>query len=196
MRRLDSLRGVAIIAIVIATTGAAHADRKKRSTASILSGVGVGVSSAVTLSAFLVGDGTTYYGDWSPGRVNHTLLYAGLGSSVITPSLGQWYAGDYLTIGEGVRAASAAVALLALANGEETVRCDNIDNPNAMCKAFTKTGVALLGIAAIAYIGGAAYDVIDAPEAVDRYNQTHLTVVPTLGPPGAPSAGLAIAGRF
>jgi hypothetical protein len=188
------MRG-ALLALV-ALAGIAHAEPKKKTTASILSGVGVGVSSAVVLTAFLVGDGTTYNGEWTPGRVNHPLLYAGLGTSVISPSLGQWYAGDYLTIGEGVRAASAAVALLAIANGGETVRCDNNDSPTAMCKSFTHTGVALLGLAAIAYIGGAAYDVIDAPDAVERYNARHYMIMPTLGPPGSPSAGLAITGRF
>ncbi|HEV7556510.1 MAG TPA: hypothetical protein VGO00_13685 [Kofleriaceae bacterium] len=186
-------RALALTLVMTAALSTAHAE-KKRTTAQALSGIGAGVSSAMILAAFIVSDGTTYYGSWEPGHVNHPLLYAGFGVSLVSPSLGEYYAGQYLTIGEGVRAAAAALALAAIAKGETTARCETIDDPTVMCKAFSRTGVVLLSIAAIAYVGGVAYDVMDASDAVDRFNSKHgIIIVPTASTTGA---GLAISGRF
>ena len=187
------MRRALVAVLVMAALSTAHAEKKK-TTAQALSGIGAGVSSAMILTAFIVSDGTTYYGSWEPGHVNHPLLYAGFGVSLVSPSLGEYYAGQYLTIGEGVRAAAAALALAAIAKGETTERCETIDDPNVTCKAFSRTGVVLLSIAAIAYVGGVAYDVLDASDAVDRFNSSHgIIIVPTASTTGA---GLAISGRF
>jgi hypothetical protein len=187
------MRRALVATILVAALSTAHAEKKK-TTAQALSGIGAGVSSAMILAAFLVSDGTSYYGSWEPGHVNHPLLYTGFGVSVVSPSLGEYYAGQYLTIGEGVRAGAAALAIAAIAKGETNERCETIDDPNVTCKAFSRTGVVLLSIAAIAYVGGVAYDVLDASDAVDRFNTSHgIIIVPTASPSGA---GLAISGRF
>jgi hypothetical protein len=47
---------------------------------------------------------------------------------------------------------------------------------------LTGPGIALVGAAAIAYIGGTAYDVMTAPEAVDRANHRNISVVPMVLP--------------
>ena len=73
---------------------------KKLNTAYLLSGVGVGVSSALFLTSFFVGK--------QVGDVNMPVLFAGLGSGMITPQLGQIYAGNYLTWGLAIRLAGGA----------------------------------------------------------------------------------------
>jgi hypothetical protein len=156
------------IAAVLALAAPAHAD-KKRETAVALSATGTAVSSGLVLGAFFVGRDTA--------DVNGPLLYAGLGTSVITPSLGELYAGQYLTWGMGIRGGAVALAALAFALPQETVTCQLATMPGQTCDQLSGTAVAVLGLAAIAYIGGAAYDVIDAGDAAGRYNSRHgLTI--------------------
>ena len=189
--------GVAMVTMALAASPARADDGpRSRTTAQALSGVGAGVSSAAILAAFLVGDGTTYNGDWTPGHVNMPLLYGGLGASLVTPSLGEYYAGQYLTWGEAVRAGAGVVALLGVAVGEQDARCDSIDDPNVTCKSITRAGVVLLSVAAIAYVGGVAYDVMDAADAVDRHNARGVIIVPIAGMTGGTSAGVAVMGSF
>ena len=57
------------------------------------------------------------------------------------------------------------------------------------CTEITTTGIALLSIAGIAYIGGVFYDVLDAPDAVDRFNHAHRVMVITPGPMMSPTGG-------
>jgi hypothetical protein len=160
---------VAILA-VLALWGAPARAEKRHVTAQILSGIGVGASSALVVSSFLFRD--TYH------PVNEPMLYTGLVSSVITPSLGEWYAGDWLTIGMAVRVGAVGLATFAVAHEQHDAVCYSMPGQN--CREFSGTGIALLGLAAIAYVGGAVYDVVDAPAAVDRYNQRHgVFVAPT-----------------
>jgi hypothetical protein len=83
---------------------------------------------------------------------------------------------------------------IAILGERHTVACDNgIDKD---CKALNGTGLAFLGLAAIAYIGGMAYDVMDASEAAVRANQAatfSLALVPAVLPHGG---GLGLVGRF
>ena len=168
-----------LIVTVLLVTGTAHAE-KSRETAQAAAGVGAGVSSALVVSAFFVGT--------SEGNdVNFPLLYVGLGSSLVTPSLGQLYAGEYLTPGMGVRALAAGLAFYAAKHGQQTVTCDYAMTIDQKCKSWTENAIVMFGLAGIAYIGGVAWDVMDAGDAVDRYNARHrYTVTPTAlaGPRG------------
>jgi hypothetical protein len=187
MRRI-----VLAVAIVAVLGTAAEAGVKRRQTAQLLSGVGTGVSGALIVSSIFF---APYY-----GQLNEPLLYTGLATSVVTPSLGNWYAGEYLTWGMAVRAAAAGLGTYAVAGQYQWETCANASSSTQQCKVVTTTGVALLLVAAIAYVGGAAYDVKDAPDAVDRYNERHgsvqLTPTAMRGITGAPAPGLAIVGRF
>jgi MFS family permease len=177
------LRALVIGSIVLASSQA-HAD-KKRSTAVALSGIGIGVSSALVLTSFLTERN---------GETNYGLLGTGLGLAVFTPSLGQYYVGQYLTLGEGIRAAAAGAALYAVATQHESVRCDT---GVGFCTSITGSGVVILGLAAIAFVGGAAYDMYDAPDAVDRYNQRHGVFVSLARTPDGQSVPmLVVGGRF
>ena len=180
-----------VLLVVLAVSSPAHAeDRKDPKIAMALSGVGIGVSSALVVGSFLFN--TDPYVD-----MNHPAFYAGLATSVVTPSLGELYAHQWLTIGMGIRGGGVLLAAYGVTRTQEA-SCNDL--ANSKCKQLTGTGVALLGLAAIAYIGGAAYDVIDAGDAVERYNATHIGITPMImpntGPPGTMTAGLAVTGTF
>lgn len=177
-----------MLALVL-TTGTAHAE-KKRQTAQILAGVGTGVSSALILSGFLFAD--------QGNPINKPLMYSGLASAVITPSLGHMYAGQYVTIGMAVRVGAAGFATYALTHETKTGTCDTAQSAGTMCTSFYGAGIAMLGVAAIAFIGGMAYDVDDAASAADRYNASHgVMIAPTaLATPHGPAPGLSLAGWF
>ena len=180
------MRSWVLIAALGVAAGTAHADGDKNpNTAIALSGVGAGVSSALIVASFFTAND---YND-----INVPMLEIGLGTSLITPSLGQWYAHDWLTWGMGIRVGAAALAAVAVAGEEKTAPC-NLD-PSMNCKQLKGTGLALLGIAAIAYIGGTAWDVADAGDAVVRYNHRQLTYsfAPIVVQGGG---GLAVVGAF
>ncbi|MGE0870392.1 MAG: hypothetical protein AB7P03_17645 [Kofleriaceae bacterium] len=188
---MRSIPVVVVLAVALAVVPARAEGERNPTTGKVLSGVGAGVSSALLVSSFLFGDryGSSY---------NEPLFYSGLASSVITPSLGQWYGGQWVTIGMGVRAGAAGLATFAVFVKSDEVRCNNTEQ-YATCKSLSGAAVALLGVAAIAYIGGAAYDVITAPDAVERYNKRRrgLALSPTVIPTSTtPTAGLMLSGAF
>lgn len=159
-----------IVALVLALAGPAHAE-KNRDVAQYLSVGGTVASSALVLGGFMFPD---------RGKVfNEPLMYTGLGTSLVTPSLGEYYSGQYLTWGMGIRALAVGLAIVGLER-TQTVRCDNSANQN--CDALTGSGYAIVGMAAIAYVGGAVLDCEDAPVAADNYNSTHYLITPTIVP--------------
>ena len=182
LRPVRMIRTTTVL-VLVASLATAHAEKSVR-TAQVLSGVGTGVSSGLFLAAFLTGD--------KEGSVNHPVLYTAIGTSVITPSLGEYYAGQYVTVGSVVRVLAGGLAIYAVTAQTETVRCATIEFSE--CKELTGTATVLLGIAALAFVGGAAYDVMDADDAVKRYNaRTRMALVPAVTPE---SAGLVVTGQF
>ena len=173
------MRRLAVLAIVL-WASAAHAE-KKRNTATLLSGLGTGASSILVVGGLLAAD--------QGHPFNLPLLYSGLATSTFLPSLGEYYAGEWLTIGMAVRIGAVGLATFALTREQQTSSC-----PSGTCTTLRGTSIALLGVAAIAWIGGIAYDVGDAADAADRSNRKHgIVIVPTLGAPGA---GVMLAGYF
>lgn len=124
---------------------------------------------------------------------NSGLVTAGLLSSIVTPSFGEWYAGKPLTVGLGLRAASA-VALVAGANEAfkcfgETGSCSNDNNA---------AGVLLLG-GLVGYATGTIYDIATAPRAAREFNaehQVHVTPTYLRSPSGSATMGVGIGGTF
>jgi hypothetical protein len=171
-----------LVIVALFACATAHAE-KNRNTAFALSAGGAGISGALVISAFVVSD--------NHEPLNKPLLYTGLVSLVITPSLGQMYAGKWLAPGMIMRVGAAGLMGYG-ASLQDTTICD--DGSPGPCKSINQTGVVLIGLGVIAAIGGASWDVRDAPHAADRYNQTHFAVAPTIMPTGAP--GLSIAGYF
>ena len=175
----------AVLVSVLVAAAPAHAEKSEKVSVG-LAAAGTGVSSALVLSAFLV--------DAQNAEVNMPLLLAGLGSSVVTPSLGHLYSEQWLTIGMAIRGAAGALVLYGVSSKQDQP-C--ITRPTENCPEITSTGLTLISIAAIAYIGGVAFDVRDSRDAARRYNRRHTNTTATLGPTLMPhGGGLAILGRF
>ena len=171
------------VLFVLLACATAHAD-KSRETAKYLSGGASAVSGAVLLFGFL---------DAPKGEVFDTpVLYTGLGLAAVTPSLGEYYAGEWFTPGLAIRVASAGLAVYAIQNEQELVRCDTASSASQpMCKELKGAGIAMIGVAAIGFVGGMWYDALDAGDAVDRWRSRHgIVVAPTIGP----TTGVSIAG--
>ena len=114
------MRAVVAILVLALAAPASHAERKKLTTAQAASGIGTGASAAVFLTAFLLSK-------QNHGDVNMPLVYIGLGTSVVTPALGHWYTGRYLTPGMGIRAAAAAFSTFGVLRYSQTVRCNTFE---------------------------------------------------------------------
>ena len=170
--------------------GSAAAQPKSLRTARILSGVGTGVSSTLFLSAFFIGE--------KNGDVNMPLLYAGLGSGVVTPSLGEFYVGKYVTVGMGLRVAAGLIATYGVLHYDQEVRCNNTVEFQT-CRNLGQNAYLLVGLAGIMFVGGAAWDIQSLPDHVTEYNRRGtFAVAPTLLPSssGEPAFGLAATGTF
>jgi len=130
---------------------------------------------------------------------NEPVLYTGLGLLFVTPSAGEFYAGQYLTYGLAIRAAATALAVYTLQTQTKAITCaEALSSDAPKCRGFTENAYPLMGVAAIAFIGGVWFDVLDAGEAADRYNRDHgFSTTPTAlrGPHGL-VPGLAFSGTF
>ncbi len=176
---------------IVATLGGTAAAEKSLRTARIASGVGTGASSALFVTAFFVGE--------KNGDVNMPMLYAGLGSGVITPSLGNFYAGKYLTIGMGLRVAAGLMATYGVVKFDQEVRCNNTVEFET-CRSLGQNAYVMIGLAGIVFVGGAAWDIQSLPDHVEEYNKNNsgFAIAPTLLPTSAgdPAFGLAAMGTF
>lgn len=180
---VPAMRSFLVAVVLCAFASApAHAEKRKK-VASALAGTGTGVASALILTSFLVHPENE--------QVYLPTFYAGIGLSVFAPSLGHFYAGRYFTLGMAIRGASAAVAAIGIAQKQDQ-RCIG-DDTVRNCPTVTATGMVLVSLAAIAYIGGVSYDVRDAPNAVEQYNKHHASLFPTVMPHGG---GLALTGSW
>jgi hypothetical protein len=174
------VRKVALLVLLACAT--AHADDKSPETAKYLSGGGAAVSGAILLASFLDGTPTDPF--------NPPLFYTGLATAAIAPSLGQFYAGEWFTPGMAIRIASAGLAVYAVRNEETTTTCLDMPEAGTQCKQLKGAGVALIGVAAIGFIGGMWYDALDAGDAVNRWRARHgIYVAPT-------GNGVALGGSF
>ena len=120
------------------------------------------------------------------------MIAAGLLSSIVTPSLGEWYAGKPLTIGMGIRAASAVVFIAGVSEGLKCLGETNCTNND------TATSVLLLG-GLVGYAGGTIYDIATAPSAARDFNREHhIHLAPTYmrTPSGNATMGIGIGGTF
>lgn len=123
------------------------------------------------------------------------LIAVGVLSSLVTPSLGHWYAGDYFTTGLGIRLISAATFVGGVAEVFASSCWDSPCNENT---GGAQTGAVLAIMGMIGYGTGTVLDIATAPKAAREYNARHrLVVTPTLlTPPSGPVMGVGIGGRF
>jgi hypothetical protein len=110
------------------------------------------------------------------------VMVAGI-SAILLPSAGHWYAGNYLTIGTGIRLLGGVIGTIALS---ALVRADEVGN---LEDAFW-LGTLGVGI-------GAVYDIATAGSAVDSWNREHAeSITPTAMMIGTSGYGVGVAGRF
>ena len=178
-----------LVIVLLLVSSVATAKPRKLRTAYTLSGVGTGVSLALTVGAFALPPHS--------GDIYMPMLWTGLGTGVLTPSLGNFYAGKYLTIGMGVRVAAGGFAAYVAATQRQESQCRDSSVPKT-CEDITNTGITLLGIAGIVFVGGAAYDFKTLPDDIDEYNAKHgFRWSPTVTPaPSGQGAVLGIGGEF
>ena len=171
-----------VVLFLILATATARAD-KSPDTAKYLSGGASAVSGAVLLFGFL---------DPPLGQpFNRPVMYTGLVLAAFTPSLGEFYAGEYFTPGMAIRIAAAGLATYAMQEQTELVTCDTAASAtDPKCTQLKGAGIALIGVAAIGFIGGMWYDSLDAGDAVNRWRSRHGIVVAPTG------NGIALAGQF
>lgn len=148
----------------------------------------IGLSTAGTLLP-LVMIGAAYDG----ADTNMPLYLAGMAGTLIGPSIGHWYAHDYVTPGLVGRAGGAALIGIGAAM---SLDCIGVVSP---CEPSTTRVVGeVIAIAGIGvYAGSAIYDIATAGRATRAWNTHHLQIAPTVsGSSASRSVGLAVGGAF
>jgi hypothetical protein len=146
----------------------------------------VALSTAATLAT-----AGLFYAATNP-TANATAIYFSTAGVVLAPSAGEWYAGDYLNIGLGVRVVGAAMFLAG-------IRGNNCDpEPGITYSCWGNPVLVIAGMGVVA--SGAIYDIVTAGRAANRFNERHAAdfqVVPAvMNAPSGPTVGLGIGGRF
>jgi hypothetical protein len=151
-------------ALMIAPT--APAPHRNRTTAMFLSIAGT----VFALGAYTLPGVSPDNRDWIAGS-----------ALVVTPTVGEWWCGEYLTIGMGMRAAGLAMAI--------------VNAKYSDTSAYPGSFFTWLGVAAI--LAGTVYDIADAPSVADDYNAARIRAAPTaLVTPTGTTLGLGLTGTF
>ena len=183
------MRRVIVTLFLLLACATAHAE-KDPTTATLLSAVSSGVSGAVVVAGFVSAP--------NGERINEPVMYTGIGMLMVTPALGEMYAGQYLTWGMGIRLLASGLAVYALETQTKLATCDLAPSSQApKCEVFSEGAYPLLGIAAIGFIGGVWYDVLDADDAVERYNKKHnFNITPAVPTSNGLAPGMTLSGSF
>jgi hypothetical protein len=184
-----SVAGLSAAAILLGSLAVAHAEPadadaayRSPATASLLS-IGGFAASGLTMMAGLALDG-------GPGG---GLIVIGAASLLITPSIGQFYSGNYLSAGLLTRLAGTAAMAL---GGYLVIRSFDFDVHDD--DSGEAAGSLLFAGGGIAFLTGAIIDVTFAGTAAERWNAKHgITVAPTaIATPSGTTAALGLSGRF
>jgi hypothetical protein len=200
-------KSLAVVAALSVFATSADARPRQRETAKWLSLGGVIGSAALAgtgamMAEYTLTGGRGYdLGYEGTRRAGEGLMIAGAVSTVITPSLGDWYAGEYFTTGVKLRAAGLGIGLVGLGYyyGSEK-SCSPSLFGSAACEGGTPPdarGASMVWVVGGAlYLSGIVYDVVHAPTAADRANE-HFQVMPAVIPTqhGVVS-GVGIGGKF
>lgn len=156
----------AFAALVLAAPVARAEERKDESTAFALSATGTLISTVLLAqAAHTQSDG---------------YFHAAALGLAIAPSLGHWYAGEYLSGGMVARAGGAALVVIG----------SQIDGCEDACDA----GMALMMGGAATFVAGVLWDVATAPKAARSWNKRHeISITPSLTSDGG---GLSLGGSF
>ncbi len=137
-------------------------------------------------------------------RDGEIVIGVGAATTLLTPSLGEWYAGDLWSTGMKLRVAAIGVGLLGTAvyfGSGSPESCFQFEGGD-YCSAGTPRAVVptavIGGIAGALFVGGIVYDLFDAPKAADRYGARHVEVMPAVlrSANGSTLPALGLTGRF
>ena len=131
---------------------------------------------------------------------NDGLISGGFLASTLTPSLGHWYAGEFLTTGMALRGVGGLLFITGVAQALSGA-CWGGGDCGGSGGGGENDGAALILLGAGSYVGGTVYDVATAGAAARRYNRTHgaqMAVAPTMIPSagGAMAMGMGVRGSF
>jgi hypothetical protein len=186
---IQPMRRLMVTMFLLLACATAQAEKSKQ-TATVLSAVGAGVSGGVVIAGFVTAPNAE--------RINDPVMYTGIGMLMVTPSLGEFYAEQPLTWGMGIRVVASALAVYTLQTQTKLATCDLAHSSDEeKCEVFTENAYPLLGIAAIGFIGGVWYDVLDAGDAVERFNKKHkFNISPAVPTSSGVAPGLTLTGNF
>ncbi|MBA3461403.1 MAG: hypothetical protein H0T46_15680 [Deltaproteobacteria bacterium] len=172
---------VAALASIVIATGSAHAGSPDTSPPK-----DPNTALALSLGGSLVSVGLMGAGMARNDETGAKLFVAGLWSTVITPSLGHWYAGEVASTGFKIRLAGAAIVGVGLAQAMRCLFCEDEDR-----------GLVAATIGGGIYAIGAIWEIADAPGAAERRNKRELQIAPAMVSTGAhPTLGVGIGGTF
>jgi hypothetical protein len=181
---LSRVLGLAVVLVISATAvagaePAASPPRKNRNLALALGVAGTVVPFAMTIPSVD-----------HPSTFTNDLAIAGAVMVVATPSAGMWYAGEYFSVGTGLRLAGGALVGASLYEASRD-RCDNCGFVNPLVFLGALTGAAMIGT-------GAVLDILRSGGAADRWNARHnaFEVMPAPMRVGTGGYGFGATGRF
>ncbi len=152
----------------------ARAGRKDPGVATLLSIAGTVVPTAALFAA------------GSAGSAGGDVFVASVIGMELGPSLGHWYAGDYLTAGLGLRAGGTALVVAGLSQA--------FDCNGDSCRS---SGTAPAAFGAALFASGVVYDIATAGHAANAWNTGHLQLAPTtISSAGHATVGVGLGGSF
>ena len=156
--------------------------------------VGLGLSAGGTAASIgFIATGLAMASAQQPRDLGYTIATVGLVSTLVTPSLGEWYAGKYLTGGLGLRLVGTAVTAIGVSRFAicfDGCGGQSIDNSGA--------GTAIV-LGLVTYAAGIVWDIASAPSIVRESNaRLHPVITPSIltSPSGGAAYGLGLGGSF
>lgn len=170
------MKATAVLAACLLASSVAHADERDPDTALELSVAGTAVAVGIAIPT-----GNLHNSDWKLGLPLLAVID-------VVPSVGHFYAGDYLSPGLIARVVGSGMLVVGLADPFD--HGDNFDIASGPGRALGLGGLSLM-------IGGIVWDLATSRREARRYNAHHVEVLPTaLVTDHGPVAGLGLGGRF
>jgi uncharacterized membrane protein YfcA len=168
------LAAVALLALLLPSIAHANDEPDTRDPGNALA---LSIAGTFVGAAVLIPTGSMKNEDW---KVGIPLLAL----AEVLPSVGHFYAGNYVSPGLVTRLVGGAMIVIALKDPFES---DQIVSGNA--RALGISGMLLT-------LGGTVYDIATAGREARRYNARTVSVTPAIATSEGMSPGFAVAGRF
>lgn len=179
--------GLLAVLCVIQPARPAFADSAETKSPDVALALSAG-GAAASIGVFTLG--------WHEG---HTLTFdgwlkaslIGLGTTLVTPSLGEWYAGTFMTAGLGFRLAGIGVSAAGLASAKLCF---------GECRGQSTGAIVIVGLGGLIYATGIVWDIATARSTARQANARRQPVAFTpsiqISPSGRSAYGIGIGGIF